>query len=219
METPVEQSIVPSLQELVGSTHGAPGVQATQLPPKHMLPPPQAVPFTAVVRFWQTGAPVLQLVVPCRQGFAGSVQGAPGLQLMQAPLKQLWPAAPHALPFAALPTLAQVEVPVAQEVVPLRQELVGAAGSGQTVPATQPTHCPALQTWSGPHAVPLAVFVRLEQVEVPPGQVVEPVWQPPLAVQAWPGVQIEPQLPPLQEPELGQSTWALQQEAESRVAT
>jgi hypothetical protein len=99
------------------------------------------------------------------------------------------------VPFAAgRPESTHTDVPVAQLVLPVWQ---GSAGV-QAASATQPTHVPALQTWSVPQEVPSESGVpESTQVEVPVAQLVAPVWQGFAGVQATPAVQAA-QVPPLQ---------------------
>jgi hypothetical protein len=64
--TPVEQSVVPFLQALLGFVvHAAPVVQATQFPPLlQTILVPQGVPAAFCVLLLQVIAPVEQLVMP-----------------------------------------------------------------------------------------------------------------------------------------------------------
>jgi hypothetical protein len=108
------------------------------------------------------------------------------------PLQTLF--VPQEVPFATLPVSAQTEAPVTQEVVPVRQLLVG----WQDAPEVHDTHIPALQTLLVPHSVPLARFFPVSEQVMVGAQTVMPAWQGlPLGVQAMPAVH-ETQLPSLQ---------------------
>lgn len=51
---------------------GRSGTQATQAPPLHTLPVPHALPFGVLPVSRQMGTPVLQTVMPMRQGFVSA---------------------------------------------------------------------------------------------------------------------------------------------------
>lgn len=170
--TPVPQAIAPVRQGLPLTVQLAPAWQATQLPLLlQTLSVPQLVPAaTGVVLSVQTGAPVEHESDPWWQALAGT-QAAPCWQAPHWPSRQTMPV-PQELPFGWLPDSTQTDVPVAQEVVPLRQ---GLPATVQATPAVQGTQAPPLQTMFWPQTVPLAwaccVSVQLatvpEQVTLP----------------------------------------------------
>jgi hypothetical protein len=98
--------------------------------------------------------PVEQDVWPLSQTLVG-VHGTLAVQEEQEPLLQT-ALFPHVLPFAALlaPVATHVDVPVAHELFPLSQMLVGV----HETPAVQALQVPALQTMLLPHGVPLAAL-------------------------------------------------------------
>jgi hypothetical protein len=133
---PVVQSSVP-----VG-LHGspveqvAPELQTTQLPPLHTRLAPQVVPSGAVPVAWQVAVPDWQVVIPSWHGSLG-VQLTPAVQLLHVPPLQTL-LFPQVVPFAMLPVSAQTEVPVAQDVAPVRHAVVGV----QVTPAVHDTQLP-----------------------------------------------------------------------------
>ena len=73
------------------------------------------------------------------------------MQVTQAPALHTM-LAPHIVPFERLPDSTQMGEPVAHDVVPVLQALVG----WQLEPAAHDTQVPALQTLSVPQPAPLA---------------------------------------------------------------
>ena len=71
----------------------------------------------------QTGAPVSQVSIPVWQGFMG-VQ-TPGVHATQLPVALHTMLAPHIVPLARLPDSMQTGEPVAHEVAPVLQGLLG----------------------------------------------------------------------------------------------
>jgi hypothetical protein len=120
--------------------------------------------------------PSAQEFVPTTQGFRFVTQVPPATQALQEPTLQTW-SGPQIVPFgsgtAALSR--QTDVPVEQEVMPVRQ------GSGfvtHTTPAVQATHVPPLQTRSVPQPVPFGIGVAVStQVCVPVAQEFVPTTQ------------------------------------------
>jgi len=95
-------------------------------------------------------------------------------------------ASPHSVPIGLLPLSAQTEVPVAQEVRPSLQGLVGE----QVTPAVQETQLPALHTRLVPQVFPSAARVPVSvHTDVPVLQLSVPVWQGLVGVQAPPAEQ------------------------------
>jgi hypothetical protein len=150
VEAPVEQDVVPVLQEFDGG-HDRPAVHAVQAPPLQTRLAPHDVPSASdVLESLHTGVPVAQLNVPVWHVLLG-VHALPLLHVTQAPALHTMPV-PHDVPAALLPLSMQTDAPVAHDVVPVLQELVG----WQATPAAHETHCPVLQTRLVPHPVPSA---------------------------------------------------------------
>lgn len=116
---PVEQEKVPVLQGLVG-WHVPPAVQATHWPPRQTCPVPQDVPSdNELDASVHTGVPVEHASVPAWQRLAG-VQLEPLLHDTQLPLEQTMPV-PQEAPSDWLALSTHVDIPVAHDVVPVRQ--------------------------------------------------------------------------------------------------
>ena len=75
-------------------------MQATQLPALQTMLVPQTVPFGASPDSMQTGVPVLQAMVPLRQGLPGTTQSMPGAQAAHAPVAPQTMSVPHDVPAA-----------------------------------------------------------------------------------------------------------------------
>jgi hypothetical protein len=84
-----------------------------------------------------------------------------------------------------MPVSVQTGTPVAQEMLPTWQGLVGA----QPSPPLQETQVPALHTMLLPQLVPSGALPVSEQVDAPVAQEVRPEWQGLAGVQAAPAVQ------------------------------
>jgi hypothetical protein len=111
---------------LVGA-HASPVVHATQAPALHTRLVPQLVPFATFPDAVHTDAPVLQVVVPVRQGWLEMVQLAPAVQLPQVPVALQTRLVPHDVPAARfVPVSVHCGVPVEHASVPAWQRLVGA---------------------------------------------------------------------------------------------
>jgi hypothetical protein len=91
---------------------------------------------------------------------------------------------PQVVPFALLPVSAHTDVPVTQEVVPVRHALVG----WQLAPAVQATQVPLLQTRLVPQTVPLTSELPVSAQVIVGEQAVMPAWQGFAGVQASPAV-------------------------------
>jgi hypothetical protein len=119
---------------------------------------PQLVPFAMGVPVsMHCDVPVEHDVVPATHGFGFVGQPTPAAQAVHVPSKQtsgtVGPTS-QVVPFARFAAVSmQVEVPVAQEVVPTLQ---GFGGVAQDSPSVQALHAPPLQTWFVPHEVPFA---------------------------------------------------------------
>ena len=68
-----EQTVLPPWQGLAG-LQARPAVQGTHAPPLQTLPTPHDVPSVVFPTSKHTGPPVLQTVMPVRQGFPGTTQ-------------------------------------------------------------------------------------------------------------------------------------------------
>jgi hypothetical protein len=103
---------------------------------------PHAVPGGLAPPATQTGAPVSQEIVPCRQGFVGGVQAAPAVQDTQLPalhtrfVPQLFPSG------ASCPVSVQATIPLVQLVIPTWHGLLGVQG----FPAVHDPHVPLWHT-------------------------------------------------------------------------
>ena len=110
-----------------------------------------------------------------RHGSEFVVQASPAVHEAHAPPLQTR-FVPHAVPFdsgaAALST--QADVPVAQEVIPVRH---GSGFVAHESPAVQEAHAPPLQTMFAPQLVPFAFAAASRQTDVPVAQEVTPSWQ------------------------------------------
>jgi hypothetical protein len=113
-----EQAVRPAWQAL-GGVQAVPAVQATQLPLLQTMLVPQPVPLATFPDCVQTGAPLLQTVVPVRQGAPEGEQLAPAWQLTQLPVAPQTLLVPQLVPAeTSLPLSLQTGVPVAQASVP-----------------------------------------------------------------------------------------------------
>jgi hypothetical protein len=76
---------------------------------------PHEVPLGAFADSMHTGAPVLHVVVPMRQGLPASAQAAPTWQSTQPPVAPQTLSVPQAVPAGtSVPLSTQTGVPVAQ---------------------------------------------------------------------------------------------------------
>ena len=99
--------------------HDRPAVQDTQLPELHTRFVPQEVPSATFADSTQTGAPVLQVVVPVRHGLPLTVQVAPTLQSVQVPVALQTLSVAQVVPAAArVPLSVQTGAPVVHESAP-----------------------------------------------------------------------------------------------------
>jgi hypothetical protein len=181
-EVPVEQDVIPVLHMLVG-WQLTPAVQLLHVPLLQTLFVPHDVPSATFPVSPQTEVPVVHDVAPVLQRLVGW-QAVPVVHAPQVPLSQTL-LLPHDIPSATFPVSAQTEVPVTQEVVPVRHALVG----WQLTPALQVLHVPPLHTLFVPQVVPLARFCPVSEQAIAGEQTVMPAWQTLDAVQASPAVQ------------------------------
>jgi hypothetical protein len=121
----VSEQVIAGEQACVPAWHGFAGVQAsptvheTQLPELHTRFVPQEVPLATLPDSAQTGAPVLQVVVPVRQGLPVTAQFAPTVQATQAPAALQTRFVPQLVPAGTFVFVSvQTGVPVEQASVP-----------------------------------------------------------------------------------------------------
>jgi hypothetical protein len=96
-----------------------PTVHDTQTPELHTRFVPQEVPLATFPDSAQTGAPVLHVVPPVRQGLPVTVQLAPTVQSPQTPVALQTLFVPQLVPAAtSVPVSVQTGVPVVQACVP-----------------------------------------------------------------------------------------------------
>jgi hypothetical protein len=149
------QTDVPVAHEVAPVRHAAAGVQVTpavhetQVPPLQTLFVPQEVPFVTFPLSTQTDVPVAHEIAPVRHAVAG-VQAAPAVQEPQMPPLQTL-LVPQEVPFATFPVSTQADIPVTQEVAPVRHAVAGVHAAA----AVQAPHVPLLHTMFVPHTVPL----------------------------------------------------------------
>jgi hypothetical protein len=183
------QACVPVMHDVTPFLHGLAGWQAwpavhdTQLPALHTRFVPHVVPLATFAPLSvHTGLPVLHVSVPVWHGLAGT-HAAPALHATQLPPMHTM-LLPQLVPFGRLPDSAHTGDPVAHDVAPVLQTLLG----WQLDPAAHATHDPPLHTRSVPQLVP---FVRLAPVSLQPmvgEQTVTPAWQGFAGTHAGPGV-------------------------------
>jgi hypothetical protein len=191
VSAPLVHDVVPTWQLLPLALHDWPDEQATHCPELHTRLVPHDVPSGWLAVKAHVCVPVAQVVVPFWQVLPPGLHDVPAAQLTHVPLLHTW-SVPHVMPFDAGRGLVQVAVPVAQEVVPVRQTLPLGV---QLVPAVQSVQVPPLHTLLVPHDVPSATFAELMHVELPDEQSVVPVRQTlPPGLHDAPAVQA-PQLP------------------------
>ena len=95
---PPVQTSAPVWQRLVGS-HAAPAWQATHAPAWQTMLVPQLMPFGLLSLSVHTGAPVVQTMVPTRQGLPGTSHAMPAWHAAHVPLLQAM-LVPHSVPLA-----------------------------------------------------------------------------------------------------------------------
>ena len=112
------QAWVPAWQGFAG-IQDTPTVHGTQIPALHTKFVPQEVPLATFADSAQTGAPVLHVSVPVRQGLPVTAQLAPTLQSPQTPVALHTLSVPQLVPAATSVFLSvQTGAPVEQASVP-----------------------------------------------------------------------------------------------------
>ena len=166
-EVPVAHDVAP-VRHAVAGVQVTPAVQDPQVPPLQTLFVPHDVPFAMLPVSAQTEVPVAHDVAPVRHAVVG-VQVTPAVQDPQVPpLQTLF--VPHEVPFAMFPVSAQTDIPVTQEVAPVRQAVAGV----QAAPAVQDPQAPLLHTMFVPHTVPLTKLLPVSEQEIEGEQTVCP---------------------------------------------
>lgn len=139
---PVVQAVTPVLHPGFGLVlHDVPATQAMQLPPAlHTRSGPHAVPGVTLVESRQRVEPVLQSMTPDLQGAPGlELHDAPATHAPQKPLASQVCAAPHDVPAIFGAPSTHTCAPLAHEKTPARQ----ADGfEVQLPPAAHATHMP-----------------------------------------------------------------------------
>ncbi len=174
--TPVAQDVTPSLQALGLLVHAAPAVHATHAPELlQTMFVPQLVPVPFCVLFTHTIVPVVQVVMPVKQGFGFVAHAWLGVHEPQLPFPSQTRLVPQLTPPILLPLSAQVWAPVAQEVAPFLQTFGLVV---HAVPAVQATQVPEpLQTMLVPQLTPGDLLPPSMQVWAPVEQEVVPFLQ------------------------------------------
>jgi hypothetical protein len=189
-DVPLEHEVVPAKHGLGFPEQLTPAVQAPQTPPLQTWFVPQIVPFASGVSrsSTQTCEPVVQEVMPPRQGFGFVVHEAPATQVLHTPALQT-ASAPQEVPSCFWVAVSRhCSVPVVQDVTPLTQ---GFGFVPQRTLATQVAQLPPLQTRSGPQLVPFGsgAAALSTQASPPDAHEVMPVRHgSPLPVQVSPAV-------------------------------
>jgi len=196
---PVVQEETPFLQMLGLPVHAPPAVQGTHAPePLQTMFVPQLTPGLLLVPSTQTGAPLVQAIIPFLQALLGLVvQDMPAVQATQVPEPLQTMFVPQLAPADLLPPSMQVMAPVVHMVVPFRQ---GLGLPVQDMPAVQPMQLPEpLQTMLVPQLLPGDLLVPSMQVGAPVEHDVVPFLQRfELPVHELPMVQATQPPPPLQ---------------------
>jgi hypothetical protein len=157
------QTCVPVWQALVG-TQERPGEQLTQVPPLQTWFMPHVVPLGVLPDSMQTGAPVLQAVVPVRHGLPATEQAAPATHVTHVPAELQTLSCPHALPGGTpIPVSLQVGAAPAQSSRPVWHALVGVHAS----PVTHGLHVPSWQTRPEPQVEPFGLLSVSVQTGAP----------------------------------------------------
>jgi hypothetical protein len=112
------QDVKPAWHGLVG-VQARPAVHATHAPALHTMLVPQAVPFWTFPASTQTGAPVLQVIAPLRQGRPEMAQVASAVHSPHVPVALQTRLLPHVVPAATFtPVSVHCGVPVVHDSVP-----------------------------------------------------------------------------------------------------
>jgi hypothetical protein len=154
---------------LVG-VQAPPAWHAAHVPAWQTIPVPHIVPFGLLSVSVQTGAPVVQTILPTRHGRPVTSQAMSATHDSQLPLRQTM-SAPQTVPFACRPgSSMHVIAPSLQTNIPWRQGLAGT----QAPPATQlltGTSTPPASTNTPPPVLPPRpppVLPALPALRLPP---------------------------------------------------
>jgi hypothetical protein len=189
-----EQAVKPAWHGLEG-VQASPTVHATQAPLLQTRLVPQPVPFATFSDSTQTGAPVLQVIAPVRQGLPAMGQVAPAVQSPHVPAALQTLLVPQDVPAGTFVSASRhCGVPVVHDRVPLWQGLAGV----QVAPDSQAAHCPLWHTIPVPQAVPFGWSLASVHTGAPVVQLIAPVRHGlPVTVQGVPAAH-DAQLPLLQ---------------------
>ena len=166
--TPVVHDVTPVLHFEFGFVvHGAPAMQATQVPALlQTMSVPQDVPADFIVSLLQTIAPVLQLLTPVKHLLGFVVQLVPEVQATHVPEPLHTMPEPQLVPADLLPPSMHVIVPVVHDVVPFLHAAFGLLL--HVLPAVHATQVPdPLHTMLVPQLVPAALLVPSTHVIAP----------------------------------------------------
>ena len=168
-----EQTVMPAWHGFAG-TQLEPAEQVAQLPAWQTMFAPQALPFATSPDSMQTGVPVLQAMVPLRQGLPGTTQSMPCTQAPQAPVALQTMSVPHDVPAVTF-VLVSVHDGAAPEQTsaPVWHLFVGV----HAPPIWQVAHVPAWQTMPVPHVVPFGLLSVSVQTGAPVAQTMLPTRQ------------------------------------------
>ena len=149
-------------------------MQPTHTPLLHTMLVPQALPFATFPAAWHTGVPVVQTVIPVRQGWPVTVQLAPVAQIPHVPVALHTRLSPQDVPAARFVFVSvHCGVPVEHTSVPAWQGFVGA----QVAPAWQVTQSPVWQTMLVPQDVPFGRSPISVHSGAPVAQLISPLRQ------------------------------------------
>jgi hypothetical protein len=132
---------------------------------------PHDVPSVVLPDSIQTGAPVLQAIVPERQALVATVHMAPATQATHVPAGLQTLSGPHDAPGGTpMPVSLQVGADAEQSSLPAWHALVGVHVS----PVTHALHAPSWQTSPDPQVAPFALLSVSVQTGAPVEQTMVP---------------------------------------------
>ena len=186
-----EQTVMPAWHGFAG-TQIVPAEQVAQLPAWQTMFAPQTLPLATSPDSMQTGVPVLQAMVPLRQGLPGTTQSMPCTQAAQAPVALQTMSVPQDVPAATFVFVSVHDGAAPEQTsVPVWHLFVGV----HAPPIWQVAHVPAWQTMPVPHVVPFGLLSVSVQTGAPVVQTMLPTRQGlPVTSQAMPSTQLS-QLP------------------------
>jgi hypothetical protein len=132
---------------------------------------PHDVPSVVLPDSMQTAAPVLQAIVPERQGFVATVHIDPAMHATHVPAELQTLSCPQDAPGGtAIPVSLQAGVAVEQSSLPAWHALVGVHAS----PVTHGLHRPSWQTSPAPQVAPFGLLSVSVQTGAPVEQTMVP---------------------------------------------